>query len=191
MSVYESVLADLCARFVINSPQESFQSWERLLFEVTSTSNSGLIDLFAANTAAGGARMVVLYRFSYSAAPKAGGMRRRALPCRWSFSHNRNTQLHKNTLKEFTRGLFAQVREHHSCRESYSLTRSASCWLRMCTMLMPYTPPFSSTRRSHLERCILHSRLTFQLQTDGAHIRMRSHRSHAFFCSSGKRIRPQ
>ena len=32
-----SVLADLCARFVINSPQESFQSWERLLFEVPST----------------------------------------------------------------------------------------------------------------------------------------------------------
>ena len=79
MSVYESVLADLCARFVINSPQESFQSWERLLFEVTSTSNSGLIDLFAANTAAGGARMVVLYRFSYSAAPKAGGMRPQSL----------------------------------------------------------------------------------------------------------------
>jgi hypothetical protein len=94
--------------------------------------------------------MVVLYRFSYSAAPKAGEMRRRALLRRWSFAHNRNTQLHKNTLKEFTRGLFAQVREHHSCREPCSPTRSASCWLRMCTMLMPYTPPFSSTRRSHL-----------------------------------------
>jgi hypothetical protein len=35
MSLYDNVLADLCARFVINSPQESFQSWERLLFEVT------------------------------------------------------------------------------------------------------------------------------------------------------------
>lgn len=41
MSLYENVLADLCARFVINSPQESFQSWERLLFEVTPTSTSG------------------------------------------------------------------------------------------------------------------------------------------------------
>jgi len=37
MTLYDNVLADLCARFVINSPQESFQSWERLLFEVPST----------------------------------------------------------------------------------------------------------------------------------------------------------
>ncbi len=37
MSLYDNVLADLCARFVINSPQESFQSWERLLFEVKPT----------------------------------------------------------------------------------------------------------------------------------------------------------
>lgn len=68
MSLYESILADLCARFVINSPQESFQSWERLLFEV---------------------ELAWWYYtdFLIPLHPK---------------------QLHKNSLKDFTRGIFAQ-----------------------------------------------------------------------------------
>jgi hypothetical protein len=70
MSLYESILSDLCARFVINSPQESFQSWERLLFEVRTTSDQ-LKPIYSQN-ASGRACMVVLHGFSHPAAPEAG-----------------------------------------------------------------------------------------------------------------------
>lgn len=68
MSLYDNVLADLCARFVINSPQESFQSWERLLFEVE----------------------LAWWYYTDFLIPQ------------------NPKQLYKNSLKEFTRGLFAQ-----------------------------------------------------------------------------------